>query len=222
MKRGVNDIGNNDLLFLLGEELKQPLIAISQLSELQGHDETVNVYAKKALRSIDNMLLYGSIHSGQSQLRLEPVHVGSAIHDVSVAMEPLMRSAGCHTDIKIQSSLSPVDVDKRVLQGALQGMWQALLGTITKPSDVICRAQNAKGGIRVSITSSGANIDELSLAQANTKSTQPVKSIAGPATDLIAAHGMLELLGSNMTTSRGKQAVGFGVTFRVSKQLQVI
>lgn len=212
----------NDLLFLLGEEIKQPLIAISQLSELKDSGSSINAHAKEALRTIDNILLYQRVSSGQTALKLEPVHVGSTIRDVSEVMEPLMRTAGCRTEVRIQHSLSPVDVDRQVLNGALQGLWQALMSTMTDPSEIVCRAHRTKGGIRLSLTSLKADVTNLSFKRANVKSFQPMSAVAGPVTDLLAAHGMFELLGSSLTKTEGKTFSGFGVTLKISQQLQIV
>lgn len=210
-----------DLLFLLGEEIKQPLVAISQLSEMNG-DEGVNIHAKKALRTIDNVMLYQQVNSGQRALKLEPVHVGSAMQEVSVAMQPLMRSSGCRTEMIIQHSLSPVDVDRRLLHGALQSLWQALLGTMHAPAEVVCRAHRTSKGIRLSMLSVGAQVGSMSLKNTNLNSSQPITSVAGPATDLLTAHGMFNILGGNLTKTSGKKLSGFGVTLKTSKQLQML
>jgi len=222
MGKGYDHIGNKDLLFLLGEEIKQPLIAISQISELEGFDESINAQTKRALRTIDNILLYGRVHSGQVALQLEPVHVGSTIREVSEAMEPIMRASGCHTDIRIQKSLSAVDVDRRVLRAALQGMWQTILGNVSAPTDIVCKAQKTQDGIRLSLTSKNAQLDNLSLSQVNTESSQPVSAIAGSAADLLTSQGMFELLGAKLSKATGRKRAGLGVTLKVSKQLQIL
>lgn len=218
--KSVDDAGN--LLYMLGEEVKQPLIAISQLSELKDKGELINVQAKKALRTIDNILLFNRINSGQTALSLEPVHVGSTIADVAYDMEPLMRQAGCQTEIRIQKSLSPIDVDRQVFRGAVQGLWQALLSTMPSNSNVRCTAQKTSDGVRLSLTSRDAVVENLSLKNANYNSLQPITAIAGPASDLLAARGMFSVLGGELTKTEGTRLSGFGVTLKTSQQLQML
>jgi len=212
----------NNLLFLLGEEVKQPLIAISQLSELKDKGEIINVQAKKALRTIDNILLFNKVNSGQTALKLEPVHIGSTIAEVAHDMEPMMRQAGCRTEIRIQRSLEPIDVDRKVFKGAVLGLWQALLGTMPSNSQVRCVAQKSSGGVRLSLTSMDAKVDNLSLKNANLQSTQPITAVAGPATDLLAARGMFGVLGGELVKTEGNKLSGFGVTLKTSPQLQML
>jgi hypothetical protein len=198
------------------------LIAISQLSELENNGASINIYAKKALRTIDNILLFNSFYSGQTTLKLEPMHVGSTIAEVAHDMEPLMLDSGCRTEIRIQRSLSLVDVDKRVLKSALQSLWQALLGTVQEHSEVFCSAQKTKNGVRISLTSINAVAEPLNFKKANPKSSQPITAVAGPATDLLAAHGMFELLGAVLKKTEIQGLSGFGVTLKKSQQLQML
>jgi len=219
MKKGKGQF-NTDILLLLAEEIKQPLIAISQLSEL-GSQTKINAHAKQALSTIDNILLYQRISSGQIALKLEPVHVGSAIQEVSSTMETYMRASGCHTNVKIQRSLEPVDVDRRVLRGALNGLWQTMLNALSGPAEVTCSAKRTKNGIRLSMTSSVSNFDSISFSKANLESSQPLTGLAGPAGDLLAARGMFDLIGGDLKKTEGKKQSGFGVTLNISRQLQI-
>ena len=217
------DTKSGSLLLLLGEELKQPLVAIKQLAELDmAGTAEVRAYAQQALRTIDNVLLYQKVHTGQTSLILEPVHVGSTIQEVAHAMSPSMKLAGCRTELRIQHGLHPVDVDRQLLASGLQSLWQALLGTVHQPSVIVCQARRTTRGIRVSLHSTDAELDELHLAKPNTKSSQPIAGFAGPATDLLTAKGMFELLGAELKKSTGVYRAGLGATFQVSKQLQMV
>ncbi len=217
------DIGarDDDLLLMLAEELKQPLINIAHLSELNA-DARILTQAQKALNTIDNITLYRQFVSGQLSLNLEPVHVGSAIAQVASTIEPQMKMSGCWTELSIQNSLQTADIDRRVLSGALLSLWQAFIESIDNPTEIVCSAKKMQGGIRLSIVSKGANIESLSFSGANTSSTQPIVGFAGPATDLITARNMFELVGGKMTKSRRKDMSGIGVTLRTSQQLHLV
>ncbi len=213
---------SGDLLALLSEELKQSLVSIAQLSEMQTSPHLISAQAKTALSTIDSVLLYQRIHSGQTSLQLEPVHVGSTIHTVAQNMEPLMRAAGCRTELHIQHGLSPIDADKRLLESALHSLWQALLQAITEPTDIICQARKTSRGIRVSLHTNESGIKEIQLAGQNMKSSQPIAGLAGPATDLLVAQGLFALLGTTLNKAPRATVSGLGATLQTSRQLQMV
>lgn len=214
---------NHELLLLLGEELKQPLVAISQLAEMQpGSSPDLIAHAKSAMTTIDNILLYQKVASGQTSLKLEPVHVGSTMHEVASMMQPIMRVAGCRTELIIQHGLSPVDVDRRLLKSALQSLWQGFLSTVKDSSEVICQARKTPKGIRLSLYSAGSTIEDLHFAKTNPVSSQAITGIAGSGADLLTAQGIFSLLGAELNKSSAKKVTGIGVTLKVSRQLQMI
>jgi hypothetical protein len=208
---------SNQLLTLLGEELKQPLVAIAQLAELQSSGD-IKIQANKALRTIDNVLLHRSIASGQVALRLEPVHVGSAMESVRQTMQPFMKQQGCRTELRVQKSLQPVDVDKQLLTGVVESLWQAFASTLKGPADIVCRANKTSRGIRVSLSSASAELGDVHFARTNHTSSQPISAFAGPATDFLTAQQLCHLLGATLT----KSANSIGVTLPPSRQLQIV
>lgn len=214
---------SRDLLLLLGEELKQPLVAISQLAELaSGEGVEMRAYAQQALRTIDNVLLYQKINSGQLALRLEPVHIGGTLHEVMHDMQPLLKTAGCRTEIHIQHGLQPVDVDRQLFKSALMSLWQAILSNTTQDSSVQCHVRKSASGIRLSVSTHDAGLQDISFSQINTVSSQPITSIAGAATDLLTARGMFELLGARLSKSSVSRVPALGVTLQASRQLELV
>ncbi len=211
------------LLHLLGEELKQPLVAITQIAELQGLDEGIYAHAKQALHTLDNVLLYQRYSSGQLSLQLEPVHVGATMHAVAKNMEPLMRINGCHVSIVVKHGLRPVDVDRTLFASALQSLWQAFIGSLQSgESHVICEAKRTPRGVYVSVHSEQADLSNVTLTQSHKLSIQPITGLAGPSADLLAAQGMFSLLGSKINKTATSYSHGFGVTLAPSRQLQMV
>lgn len=214
---------SKDLLHLLGEELKQPLVAISQVAELQGSSEAIHAHARQALHTIDTILLYQRYASGQLSLQLEPVHVGATMQAVAKTMEPLMRANGCHASIVVMHGLRPVDVDRKLFVSALQSLWQAFLGTLQgDEAHVVCEAKRTPRGVYVSVHSVNADLSAVHLAQKNNMSAQPITGLAGSSADLLAAQGMFTLLGSKLNKTTTKYSHGFGVTLAPSRQLQMV
>lgn len=214
---------SQELLLLLAEELKQPLVAISQLAELQDDGGLQSLaHASRALKTIDNITLYHRINSGQMSLRMEPVHVGSTIAEVAHSMESIMKSAGCHTELVIQHGLSPVTADRRLLISALQSLWQGFLSTMPEGSFVECRARKTPLGVRLSLHGKNALISEIKFSNTNLSSSQPIAGLAGSSADIITARGMFALLGAELSKSSTKQIAGIGATLRISHQLQMV
>ncbi len=214
----------NDLMTILYEEVKAPLVNIVQLSELDNKNKIINAKAKKALRTLDNINLYKKVSSSQIALKLEPVHVGGTINEVANELEPLMRSAGCRLNVEIQGSIGAADTDKQVLKGALQSLCQGLLDTVNKPSDIVFTARKIPTGLRVSVLSDAVCFDsvKVSFKNANYSSSQPINSIAGAAADILTAREMFSLLGADLGKTSQKNLQGFGATLNISKQLSMV
>ncbi len=208
---------DSSLLALLGEELKQPLVAIAQMAELDESEE-IQMQAKRALRTIDNVLLHRRIQTGQTMLQLEPVHVGSTMQAVQQEMKPLLKQQGCRTELHIRSGLQPVDVDRRVLHGMLQSLWQAFGSAIVDEDTINCSARKTKAGIRVTLTSDSADLKAVHFSKANVYSSQPLTAFAGPAADFLTAKELANILGVRIS----KTANSIGMTLPVSKQLQMV
>ena len=213
---------SKELLLLLGEELKQPLIDISQLAEIHNGQEETSAYARQALQTIDNMLLYQRFSSGQLELQLEPVHVGATMQEVAQKITPIASTLGCRISLEVAHGLQPVDVDRRLLSSALLSLWQAFFTTIPQDAEVICRAKKSSRGIHVSLQSSGADLTDIALTRPNFESTQPLKGIAGASADLLTAQAMFVVLGSDLRKTKTKTMSGFGLTLTPSKQLRMI
>jgi hypothetical protein len=222
----VTEFGDNhrELLLLLSEQLKQPLVAIAHLSELeQGVSSAeIHAYARQALATIDAISLYQHIASGQQALTLEPVHVGSAIHEVAHSMGALHHVSGSSIEVDIQHGLLPVTTDRRVFVAALQSLWQAMLGSLSRPDKIVCFAHKTPTGVRLALRSASAGIQSLELSQINSQSSQPITGIAGPSADLLTSRAMFSLLNASITKSTSKVMTGLGVTLEPSHQLSII
>lgn len=212
---------DREFVFMLGEELKKPLTAIQALAQTGAAGSTINLEARKALRTIDNVLLYQKLMTDQLSLEIAPVHVGSTLTQIATSMRPLSLEFGCETEVNIQAGLSAVDVDARVLRSGLESLWQAVLGMSSKPSPMSWHVYRQPNGIRVMLVNNSLDISKVSFARSATfgNSRQPFAGVAGPVTDLIAARGLFDGLGAKLTKTRRDGADGFAVTLNASPQL---
>lgn len=217
------NVDGQNLLSVLGEELKRPLTSLHQLMQAGSYrSEDVQPIIKQALTTIDNVLLYKRLQSGQTQLEFEPVHIGSTVAEVAYQVEPLMRAFRCQAEFRIQHGLGTVHMDRNVLESAFLSLWQGFLHLVEENTSVLCTVRRVKKGVRLTLTSDAVDLSEVSLAQVNTNSSQPQAGVSGPAADLITAQGMFELLGVQLTKTTGKKQSGLGVTLLLSKQLQMV
>ncbi len=211
--------------FLLGQELKAPLIALKLQAESSGSTQSV-IQAEHALRVIDNVLLYQRIQTDQHELELGPVHIGSALTEVLTQMQTYLDSVGCEAEVYVQHGITTVDSNRSALVSALESMLQSIVAAAKRPSPVSWHVFRVKDGIRISLTNNSVDLSTISMpsAQGFTTSTQPVQGIAGPATSLITAHGLLDALGGTMRKvhRRGGEEQGFGVTLQASAQLMLV
>lgn len=218
-------VTEHKLVFMMGEELKKPLTAIKLLAESRPDLQSISLEARKALRTVDNLLLYQQFTSDQITLVLEPVHLGNTLTQVANDLRPLSIEFGCETEVFIQSGISTVDVDSAVLRSGIESLWQAVLGMTERPSPLSWHVYRTSQGIRVAVVNNSLDLSRVKLHKSNVhagQSKQPFAGIAGPATDLVTAKGLFTIMGSRLTkiTKEGKQ--GLAVTFQPSAQLALV
>jgi hypothetical protein len=225
------EIGQNShvtehkLVFMMGEELKKPLTAIKMLSEASDSNAKINLEAQKALRTVDNILLYQQLSWNQLALVTEPVHVGSTITEVANNLRGLSVEFGCETEVYIQHGISTVDVDKNILKSGIESLWQAVITMTEKPSPLVCHVYRTNQGIRLAIVNNSIDLSKVKLSSSNANagvSKQPFQGIAGPATDLVTARGLFGILGSELSKVTKNGVKGLAVTFKPSTQLELI
>jgi hypothetical protein len=169
--------------------------------------------------------MYQQFSSEQISLALEPVHVGSTITDVAHELRPLSIEFGCETEVFIQSGMATVDVDRSLLKSGLESLWQAVLGMTERPSPLSWHVYRTSQGIRIAVVNSSLDLSRVSLSRSGVhagKTKQPFMGIAGPATDLVTARGLFDIIGCSLSkvTKDGQQ--GLAVTLRPSAQLALV
>jgi K+-sensing histidine kinase KdpD len=225
MKRvlpAVSDGSSRELLLLMGEEVKMPLISMLQLVESGGDAQEIRSYIQQAMQTIDNILLYQRVHSGQTALAFEPVHVGHAMQRVARVMEPIMQTMQCRVKLDVQHGLRPVRADKIMLEAALVCLWQGFMATLDEGAELVCQAKRTVNGVRVSLVSENTNIEELHFTQINMRSKQPIAHVAHTSVDLVSGQEMVSFLGAQVSKTQNAAGRGIGITLPFSTQLQLV
>ena len=216
-------LSNQDVLFLIGEELKRPLSTIKLLAESQASPDKISLEAKIAMKTLDYILLFQRISHQQQELQLEPVHIGSALTAVKYDMEPISLQRGCETEIYVQSGVSAVDANRQVLRSAIESLWQAAIGLTQRPSPIRWHIYNSSSGIRLVVTNNSIDMKDIALdVSKTTPSKQTNAGLSGPATDLLTAQGMFGALGTTLRKTRIDGLQGISVTLPHSQQLTLV
>ncbi len=220
-----------EIVYMLGEELKKPLTTIKALSELNQNSaaNSITLEVKKALRTIDNVLLHQQLTDRQTYLDLGPIHIGSTLTDVANDLKPLSISYGCDTEVFIQSGLSSVHAHPAALKSGLESLWQAVLQMTLKPSTMtwhVYKSHIKSEGVRISLTNSSIDLSDVSLGASSTKnaghSKQPITGVSGSSTDLLTASNFFHLVGGKLQKTKKDGKTGFAVTLPLSTQLSFV
>lgn len=207
---------------LLGEELKIPLVSILHEAELGRASSQVDAHARQALRTIESLLLYQRVCSGQLALNFEPVHVGSTMQEVASKMKPLMHHNNCRLRLDVQHGLHPVNADRRFLEAALLSLWQGFVTTIDEGSEIVCQARRAKNGVRLSLLSQSTTLETVHFSHINVSSAQPLAHAEGTSLDLMTAQQLFGVLGGSLGRSHSRDGYGIGATLPLSHQLHML
>ena len=212
------------VVFMLGEELKQPLIAIKSLAE-NTENTAIQLEAQRALRSIDNLLYYQQVARKQQSLNFTTVHVGEAFTDVARNLRPLSLERGCETEITIQSGIAPVYADPTALRLGIESLWQAIIAMTSKPSPLNWNMYRNDKLVRIVVINASLDLAKVHFRKETPRhifSKQPFSSIAGPATDLLTSHGIVTMLGGKVSKVRREGMSGIAITLPISNQLALV
>jgi hypothetical protein len=213
------------LIFMLGEELKKPLTTIKAIAESSDSPKAIQFEAKKALRTIDNMLFFQALNQSQLQLDLTTIHIGATLVSVANNLRPLSIERGCTTQVFIQPGIKSVYTDPQAITRGIESLWQAVLGMTNEPSPLNWHVYNSSSGIKLAVTNDNLDLSKIILNSSKNSaglSKQPFSGISGPATDLITAQGIFSLLGSRLSKISKNGQRGLVVTLAPSTQLKWI
>lgn len=219
-------LNDRQFLRMLSEEVKSHITTVRFMVEANTPGSDIDVELQRTLRTIEHTQLLWDIIANPTQLSLGPVHVGSTLFNVSEAMRPLARKRGSTAHISIQHGTHAVDADARVIAGGLACLWQAILDYLPAPqADMHWQVRNTAKGVQVRVVTAGLDLRSVarrsSVMRAGT-SRQPFSSVAGPATDLVTAYGLLETLGAQIRQTTSQAGKGLTFTLRASQQLSLV
>ncbi|MDZ7744239.1 MAG: hypothetical protein U5K77_00550 [Candidatus Saccharibacteria bacterium] len=219
----------------LAEQLKTPLLHISQASQLaRGGDSArlnqIELIADSALQFVDSYVLSTQIASGQLALSMEPVTVSSVLQDAAHKLDKIAREYACNIELKLAGKYGPVMTDRRSFESAITALGysfiEAQAQNTDKKSRLVLSAHRGKGGI---VAGAFGELEGLSSAgfrkarALQTTSRQPLPAFGHSAsTGVFVADTLFEAMSSELKVTRRGNLTGLAATLSLSPQLELV
>jgi len=220
----------NRLLLVLAEELKLPLLHVSQQTELyeQTHGislDGIHASTQHALLLIDS---YVTLHTlRQQRLELEPVSVSSVLYETARVLQPLAAQYHCKIALQIDGRYGPVMSHRAALSAALVSMGTALITAVKQPDQqVTLGVHRAQHNIVAGVFSSTKGLGDKVLQQGRAlygRARQPLQSFTPhPAAGVFIADDLLEMAGTQLRVAQHKNQRGLATMLEPSRQLALV
>lgn len=233
-------MGNNkkiqadeQLLRVLTEQMKMPLLQIARTSELalmtkqyRMRLETIELTADTALKLLDNYLL--SLKLTQAHAELEPVSVAAVLNDTAHELSRLAANNQCELQVHLSGRYEPIMAHKQGLQAALASLGYVFIeaqheaGSKEKPALKLA-AHRSKNGI---VAGMFANFDGLSVdmyrraKQLYGTARQPLSGMtSGSGAGVFVADSLLDTMSAHLRVAYHQRQSGLAATFMPSRQL---
>jgi hypothetical protein len=223
------------LLVALAEQLKLPLLQITQSVELASLGGTINLkrietVADMALSLLDSYVLSVQLAEGQLSLNLEPVSLAAVLHDSAARLERLARQYHCALEIDLGGRYSPVMADRKGLEAAVTALGQSFIEAqaqhgADQPRLVLATRRGRRGivagvyGNRAELTAAMFHRAKLTSGRAR----QPLPSFGhGPGAGVFVADALLSAMSGDLRVARLRDLTGLAVALTPSAQLRLV
>ncbi len=214
-------------LLALARELQTSLYYIAREAELGSKDalQSISDSAEYALRLIDSYLIASQVERGQLHLNLEPVALGSILHDTKYAL-----AASLQTDVRIniQNKASlPIMTQKDVLRSALVASGMLIAEAATKSKTLELRSFTTRSGD----IGAGVFAEDIQLSKREIEyalSSSEYLHMALPkhsdttGISLSIAHSLCRALGGRLEVKQLGQLTGLSTLLPKSEQLAIM
>jgi hypothetical protein len=228
-----------DLLKVVAEELKRPLIEIarsSELAKLTGKSSleivtsTVETSANTALELIDSYLLGLQLAGQQRILELEPISIGSVLYDTAHDLDRFAKTYNATVQMSFKKSQRSVMAHGSGLHAALVNMGKVIIESQaeqnTTQSIINLGIHNYAGLIVTGIYSDMEPIDPTYLKAACNlygHSRQPLHQLSSSsAAGIFIANNILQAMSVRLRTARFNKQAGLAVTLQPSNQMHLV
>lgn len=204
-----------------------PLTAIAAQAEIS-EQESIRKQAQDAMMLIDSFLFATQANYGQTQLKLEPVSVGSVLYRVS--SEARYSAAANNIVVEAETSNeSLVMTNRRGLEVGLRSLLDLAIENKqgSKPTKIkLLSYRRRDGKIFAGIFSTGLGIGQRDIVRAKTLSGIAQQSasthFSGSGIQLVLASFLAEALGANLSSLKKSNLRGLGFELLKSEQLRIV
>lgn len=227
--------GSDELLLALAEQLKLPLLHISQHVELAraGNElrpEHVEHVADMALQMIDSYILSRQLTLGQTRLNLEPVSVSSVLQEAAHRLSKISKEYGCDLELRISGRYGPVMAHRQGLESGIVALGYSFIEAQQsigeeKPRLMLAAHKNSLG-IVAGVYGDHGNLTADMLRRACLlygRAKQAVPSLShGAGASIFIADSLLGAMDSKLYVSRYNKLTGLAAALIPNPQLQLV
>lgn len=211
----------------LARELKIPLVAISAQAEILGQDN-IRQQAISAMTLIDSFLMVAQTDYGQTQLKLEPVAVGSVLYQVQSDARSEARSLNRNISTVVAHD-NLIMTNRRGLQLGLQCLMNIVLSNSSdvKEQSVVLNSYKRKDGKIYA----GVFSEELALSRQDLAKFQDLAGVShqaatnhlnGSGVQLAIAQQIAASIGASLESLKKGKLRGLGFELMKSNQLKLV
>ena len=201
-------------------ELKQELYVIARSAELGDNVsiEQIQLSAEQSIKIIDGLILADSIKNGQIQLQLQPIGIGSVMHEVSYDVRSSINKP---VSLEILANKS-VDTNLSLVKSLLFSL--SIFTNSIEHSEIIFKSFESKPDkVNIGIFSKRLQITQSDLDNGMKridKSDMPIPKYSSSAgASLLVAKKISDILDTNLSVKKHRNTRGFTVELPVTKQL---
>jgi hypothetical protein len=227
-----------DLLKVVAEEIKRPLIEIARSSELVSLTDqsalenviaTVETSANTALDLIDSYLLGLQLAGQQQILQLESISIGSVLYDTAHDLDKFAKIYNTTVQLSFKKTQRSVMAHSNGLHAALVNMGRVIIESQAEhnpPAIINLGLHNYAGLVVAGIYSDMEPIAPAYLRAAcklYSRTRQPFRQLSSSsAAGIFIAHNILQAMSARLRTARYHKQAGLAVTLQPSYQMQLV
>lgn len=230
------DLSESEQLFRsLAEQLKLPLMHISQAAELArsggevnlGHIESI---ADMALRLVDSYVLSTQLSANQQQMALEPVSISSVLHDAAEKLNTFARQYSCDIELNLAGKYGPIMANRQSLESAITALGYSFIEAqeqqgVGKSRLVLAAHRNEHGIVAGAYGDYGALTTDMfkRAKQLHGKARQPMPGFGhAPSAGIFIADSLCNAMSSKLRVAKHSNLTGLAATFVQTPQMQLV
>lgn len=228
--------GDGDqLLQALAEQLKLPLLHISQHMELarMGKNiryEHIESVADIALHIIDSYLLSRQLSQSQTQLLLEPVSISSVLQTAAHRLDNIAREYSCEIELHLSGKYAPVMGHRQSLEAAMVAMGYSFIeaqqNNDTSKSRLVFGAHKSRQGIVAGTYGSHKELTSDMFRRAKLlhgRARQSLPTLGHSASaGIFVAEALFAAMDGKLHVSHHSKLSGLAVTLAPNPQLTLV